>query len=130
MTTALKRECVRFAAVLCLGLAATACEKTLSDKTSKAPSANPPSPSAVVIGQAPAEPTGNSETPQTAPVDKGINWVSKPVEQQAMPMPGQPNDHSNLSATPSQKAETAGMLENLDAAKKANASDASGGPKR
>jgi len=123
--TTLKRETLGLAAVICLALAATACEKRL-DQNTKAVSPNPPSPSAVVIGQAPAEPSGETETPQTAPVDKGINWVSKPVEQNAMPLPGQPNDHSNMSKTPSQKAETAGMLESLEAAKKSNASDASG----
>ena len=127
--TTLMRETAGLAAVICLALAATACEKSL-DKNAKAVNSNAPSPSAVVIGTAPAEPRAESETAQTAPIDKGINWVSKPVESNAMPLPGQPNDHSNLSATPSQKAETASTLESLDAAKKANASDASGAPPR
>ena len=108
---------------LCAVAALAGCGKPLSDTKSKTPKPLAASPSAVVIGQAPAEPDGSSETPQTAPVDKGINWVSKPVEQYAMPMPGQPNDHSNLARTPSQKAETAGALENLDAAKKANSGE-------
>ena len=100
------------------------CGKPISDTRSKTPKPLAASPSAVVIGQRPAEPDGSSETPQTAPPGKGINWVSKPVEQSAMPMPGQANDHSNLSRTPSQKAETAGVLESLPEAKKANSGEA------
>jgi len=123
--TVLMRETLGLAAVICLAVAATACEKSL-DKNAKAVNSNSPSPSAVVIGTAPAEPRPESETAQTAPVDKGVNGISKSVEQNAMPLPGQPNDHSNLSTTPSQKAETAGTLTSVDAAKKANASDASG----
>ena len=128
--TPLKREFFRFAAVLCLGLAATACEKSLSDRTSKAPGADSPNPSSVVSGHLPAESKGDTQTAQTAPVDGGVNGTSKPVENQAMPVPGQANDHSNLSTTPSQKAETPAALQSVDGAKKANASDASGSPPR
>jgi hypothetical protein len=59
------------------------------------------SPSAVLIGTVPAEPTG--DPPGTTPV-AATSEISKPVEQAAMPLPGQPNDHSNLAANPSQKA--------------------------
>ena len=107
----------------CVAVALAGCGKPLSDTQSKAPKPLAASPSAVVIGQAPAEPDGSSETAQTAPVEKSVNWVSKPVEQNAMPMPGQPNDHSNLARTPSQRAETAGVLESLPEAKKANSGE-------
>jgi hypothetical protein len=59
-------------------------------------------PSAVVIGKVPGPPV--AEPPGTTPVDSGTTEVSKPQEQAAMPLPGQPNDHSNLSAAPSQRA--------------------------
>ena len=108
---------------VCAMAALAGCGKPISDTKTKALTPVAASPSAVVIGKAPAEPDGSSETPQTAPVEKSVNWVSKPVEQSAMPMPGQANDHSNLSRTPSQKAETAGVLESLPAAKNANSGE-------
>jgi hypothetical protein len=60
------------------------------------------SPSAQVIGTAPAPPTG--DPPGTTPVAPNTDEVSKAVETTAMPLPGQPNDHSNLAPNPSQKA--------------------------
>jgi hypothetical protein len=75
------------------------------------------SPSAVVIGTVPAPPTG--DPPGTTAVS-APSEVSKPVEQTAMPLPGQPNDHSNLAASPSQKAESESVLKNPAEAKKAN----------
>jgi hypothetical protein len=61
-------------------------------------------PSAVVIGTAPAPAT--ADPPGTTPVDPGTTEVSKAQEQAAMPLPGQPNDHSNLASGPSQRAGT------------------------
>jgi hypothetical protein len=61
-------------------------------------------PSAVVIGTAPAEPSG--DPPGTTPVSSATTEVSKSVESVSMPLPGQPNDHSNLAPTPSQRSET------------------------
>jgi hypothetical protein len=84
------------------GLAA--CGDRLSDthagKTPKAPDA---SPSAVVIGTAPAQPSG--DPPGTTPVSGGTTEVTKSVESHSMPQPGQPNDHSNVAPMPSQKAD-------------------------
>jgi hypothetical protein len=59
-------------------------------------------PSAVVIGTAPAEPSG--DPPGTTPVSSSTTEISKSVEHNSMPLPGQPNDHSNLAPHPSQKA--------------------------
>ena len=59
-------------------------------------------PSAVVIGITPAQPSG--DPPGTTPVASATTEVSKAAEQAAMPLPGQPNDHSNLAPNPSQKA--------------------------
>jgi hypothetical protein len=75
------------------------------------------SPSAQVIGTTPAPPTG--DPPGTTPVaDSGE--VSKAVESKSMPLPGQPNDHSNLASKPSENAETIDVLKSTEAAKKAN----------
>ena len=83
------------------GLAA--CGDRLSHSASKAPKAADASPSAIVIGTAPAQPTG--DPPGTTPVSSDTTEVTKSVESSAMPQPGQPNDHSNLAPKPSQKAD-------------------------
>jgi hypothetical protein len=83
----------------------------------EAPSAKA-DPSAVVIGTAPAAPTG--DPPGTTAVAPGTSDVSKAVEQKSMPLPGQPNDHSNLAPTPSQRAETTQVNQSPEAARTAN----------
>lgn len=75
------------------------------------------SPSAQVIGVEPAPPTG--DPPGTTPVATSQE-VSKGVESAAMPLPGQPNDHSNLAAKPSENAESQEVLKSVAEAKKAN----------
>jgi len=104
------------AAFLLAGL--SACGERISDTTVKAPKPLEPSPSAVVIGQAPAEPTGDPAG--ASPVAGNTTYVTKGVDQNAMPVPGQPNDHSNLAAKPPQKAETPEALHSVEQAKKAN----------
>ena len=99
------------------GLAA--CGDRISNTHSKAAPANPADPSAVVIGTAPAQPTG--DPPGTTPVADGTSDVSKSVEQQQMPLPGQPNDHSNIAAGDSKKAGNSDTLKSPEAASKANA---------
>ena len=96
------------------GLAA--CGDRLSHSASKAPKAADASPSAIVIGTAPAQPTG--DPPGTTPVSSDTTEVTKSVESSAMPQPGQPNDHSNLAAKPSQKSEE--IAKTLEEAKQAN----------
>jgi len=88
------------AVLLAAGL--TACGERISDTTVKAPQPTQASPSAVVIGQAPAAPSG--DPPGTTPVAGNTTEVTKSVEDKAMPQPGQPNDHSNVAPMPSQKA--------------------------
>ena len=94
----------------------TACGERLSNTSSGTPKTTAASPSAVVIGQAPAEPqpdtttigsTGN--TPQTT-APAGTTEISKSVESSSMPLPGQPNDHSNVAPKPSQSAESVEVL--------------------
>jgi hypothetical protein len=87
------------AVALALGLAA--CGERLSNTASGTPKPLAASPSAVLIGTAPAQPSG--DPPGTTPVADATSEVTKAVESNAMPQPGQPNDHSNLASQPSQK---------------------------
>ena len=81
----------------------TACGDRISNTdTGTAPKAAAASPSAVVIGTAPGQPTGDTHAP---PVASNTTEVTKSVESASMPQPGQANDHSNLARMPSQKAE-------------------------
>jgi hypothetical protein len=80
----------------------TACGDRLANTHGKAPKPDAPSPSAVVIGTAPAQPTG--DPPGTTPVASQTTEVTKSVESNSMPQPGQPNDHSNVAPMPSQKS--------------------------
>jgi len=82
------------------GLAA--CGDRVSDTHARTPAATPPDASAVVIGTAPAQPSG--DPPGTTPVAPNTTDVTKSVEDKAMPQPGQPNDHSNVAPLPSQKS--------------------------
>lgn len=91
---------------------ASACER--KDVTTRAGEV---SPSAQVIGVEPAAPTGDPAG--TTPVS-GASEVGKAVESNSMPLPGQPNDHSNLAAKPSENAETKEVLTSTEAAKAAN----------
>ena len=81
------------------GLAA--CGDRISNTHSTAAPANPADPSAVLVGTAPAQPSG--DPPGTTPVASNTSDVSKSVADKAMPQPGQPNDHSNVAPMPSQK---------------------------
>ena len=92
-------------AVSCLFLVAglAACGERISDTRAKAPTPEKASPSAVVIGTAPAEPT--RDPAGTAPVAPNTSDLTKSVESQSTPLPGQANDHSNLARKPSQKAD-------------------------
>src|SRR5688500_7003811 len=75
-----------------------ACGERLFNTSSKTPKPTATSPSAVVIGQAPAEPgsapAGTGDAQATPPANS--TEVSKSVESGSMPLPGQPNDHSNV----------------------------------
>jgi len=109
------RLCAAVALVVAAGLAA--CDKKVG---AKARTANAPEESAVVIGKAPAPPTG--DPPGTTAVTADSE-VSKSVESNSMPLPGQPNDHSNLSPRPSQQSDSADVLQSPAAAKNANSGE-------
>jgi hypothetical protein len=106
-----QRATVLVAALALVGLAACGDHRD-ANPLSKA------DPSAVVIGTTPAQPSG--DPPGTTPVSSGTTEVSKAVENVSMPLPGQPNDHSNLAATPSQRAETSNVNQSPAAAASAN----------
>ncbi|HUP30999.1 MAG TPA: hypothetical protein VM122_12545 [Usitatibacter sp.] len=109
---------------------ATACGDRLSNTSSKTPPSQAASPSAVVIGTAPAQPTA-AEPPGTTPV-AGVNTnseMSKAVESNSMPLPGQPNDHSNVAPKPSQAVEGKDALKSPAAAAQANNGDRQQGAK-
>ena len=80
----------------------TACGDRISNTSAKVPPATPASPSTVVIGTAPAQPTG--DPPGTTPVDPGTSDVTPVIESKTGPQPGQANDHSNVAPKPSQKS--------------------------
>ena len=100
------------------GLAA--CSERVTTSSKGRESAAPES-SAVVIGTAPAQPTG--DPPGTTPVASSTTTteVTKSVESASMPQPGQPNDHSNLAPKPSQKADE--MATTVEEGKTANAGE-------
>ena len=96
----------------------TACGDRISNTHARTPDATPASPSAVLVGTAPAQPTG--DPPGTTPVAGNTSELSKPAEQSAMPLPGQPNDHSNIASGDSKKAGNAEVLKSEEAARAAN----------
>ena len=102
------------AAFIIAGVAA--CERHVDADADGLPSSA--SPSAQLIGTVPAEPSG--DPPGTTPVDKDTNEVSKAVQNQSMPLPGQPNDHSNEASKPSQNAQGADAIKSPAAAAGAN----------
>ncbi len=117
------------AKALVLGLAAVAivaCEKRLDSAGKVVPGHQVASSSAVLIGTQPGPPTVAAdappettpvpsnqqltsqpkltETPQTTSSAEGSKELTKSEERNSMPLPGQPNDHSNLAPDASQKA--------------------------
>ena len=100
-------------ALVAAGVSLAACDKKPGTRTALAPS-----PSAQVIGTTPAPPTG--DPPGTTPVTAQSNEMSKTVESNSMPLPGQPNDHSNVAPMPSEDARTKEVLKSPEAAKQAN----------
>ena len=103
------------ALVLALGaMAIVACEKRLDSAGKPSDSKQVASGSAVLIGTTPAPPTTPAgtppettpltETPQTTSSAEASKELTKGEESRSMPLPGQPNDHSNLAPDASQKA--------------------------
>jgi hypothetical protein len=93
--------CAIAAAVAIAGLAG--CGDRISNTHAKAPTPDKASPSAVVIGQAPAEPSG--DPPGTTPVASDTSEISKTVETTRKPQEGDENSHSTVAPTTPQKAD-------------------------
>jgi len=104
--------------VLC-ALAIVACEKRLDQSKTTAPEQLAKSgTSGNLVGTPPAPPTAPEgtettpvdpnkplkETPQTTSSAEASKELTKAEESRAMPLPGQPNDHSNVDPNASQKA--------------------------
>ncbi|HYC35207.1 MAG TPA: hypothetical protein VEC19_02210 [Usitatibacter sp.] len=92
------------------GLAA--CGDNLSDTRAGAPSDNPTSPSAVVIGQAPADPSKpTADTAQVTPPAGAQGELSKSQESTTRPREGDNHSYSTLDPITKQKAEGASATE-------------------
>jgi len=99
-------------------LALSACEKRLDQSKSSTPSQIAATGTAGnLVGTTPAPPTGPegattpvdpnkplTETAQTTSSAEASKELTKGEESRSMPLPGQPNDHSNLASDASQKA--------------------------
>ena len=84
-----------------------ACGDRLSDTSARAPKSNEASPSAVVVGQAPAEPTAapGGDTAQTTSPAGAQSQVSKHADNTQRPIEGDNHSHSTLSPVTPQKSE-------------------------
>jgi hypothetical protein len=83
------------------GLAA--CGDRISDTHARTPDATPPSPSAVLVGTAPAQPTG--DPPGTTPVADATTTLPKEEETGRMRTEGQNHAYSSVSPDNPQKAQ-------------------------
>ena len=107
------------AVVLALSaVAIVACEKRLDNAKTAKPSEQVASSSGVLIGTTPAPPTvAEGAPPETTPIDgnktltetaqttaNASKELTRSEESRSMPLPGQPNDHSNLAPDASQRA--------------------------
>jgi hypothetical protein len=97
---------------LLLAAGLTACGERLSDTRAKTPKPVAASPSAVVIGQAPAEPTG--DPPGTTPVAGGTTTITKEEESKAKPQEGDNHSHSTTAEVTPQKAQGVSTTANDD----------------
>jgi hypothetical protein len=93
------------ALVLAAGLAA--CGERISDTRVKAPEPLKPEPSAVVVGQAPAEPKAESKTepPGVTPVAPNTSEISKATESTQKPQEGDNHSYSTTAPVTPQKAD-------------------------
>jgi hypothetical protein len=89
------------AALVLAGLAA--CGDRISDTRAKAPHPAAASPSAVVIGQAPAEPSG--DPPGTTPVASHTTEITKTEETTQKPQEGDNHSYSTVAPVTPQKAD-------------------------
>ena len=96
------RGAYTFAALL-LAAGLAACGERISDTRSKTPTPTAASPSAVVVGQAPAAPTG--DPPGTTPVAPNTSEISKIEESTQKPQEGDNHSYSTTAPVTPQKAD-------------------------
>jgi hypothetical protein len=85
--------------------AAVGCGERLSDTSTKSPKPLAASPSAVVIGTAPADPQASADTAQTTPPAGAQGELTKREESQDRPKEGDNHSYSTLDPSSPQKAE-------------------------
>jgi hypothetical protein len=90
-------------AALLLAAGLAACGERISDTRVKAPEPTKPESSAVVIGQAPAEPKG--DPPGTTPVAPNTTYIDKATESRDKPQEGDNHSYSTTAKVTPQKAE-------------------------
>jgi hypothetical protein len=90
-------------AALLLASGLAACGERISDNQAKAPNPAKAESSAVVVGQAPAPPTG--DPPGTTPVAPNTTEISKQVESREKPQEGDNHSYSTTAPVTPQKAE-------------------------
>ena len=100
------RGAYTFAAVL-LAAGLAACGERISDTRSKTPTPSAASPSAVVVGQAPAEPKaeGQAEPAGVTPVSPNTTEISKTTESTQKPQEGDNHSYSTTAPITPQKAD-------------------------
>lgn len=85
--------------------AAAGCGERLSDTSTKSPKPIAASPSAVVIGTAPADPQAPADTAQTTPPSGAQGELTKREESMERPKEGDNHSYSTLDPASPQKAE-------------------------
>ena len=103
MTSTRIRRAPAILAALALAAGLAACGERISDTRVKAPEPAKPESSAVVIGQAPADPTG--DPPGTTPVAPNTTDISKKVETTDKPQEGDNHSYSTTAPVTPQKAD-------------------------
>lgn len=92
----------RVVALLFVVAGAAACDRGNSNQVRQPAAA---SPSAVVVGTAPAKPTANPDTPQTTPPATAQGDVSAAADNTKRPLEGDEGSHSTLAPRTPQKAQ-------------------------
>ena len=104
-------------AALLLAAGLAACGERISDTRVKAPEPAKPESSAVVVGQAPAVPTG-AETPGTTPVSPNTTTITKAEENTEKPQEGDNQSYSTTAKVTPQKADGVNVTGSDDTARK------------
>jgi len=105
---------VRVAAIAFIIGGLSACGERLADTHAKAPSSNAADASAVVVGTAPAQPSG--DPPGTTPVSPNTSDITKAQESMSKPQEGDQNSFSTVSPSSPQKSDGTSHADKSDPA--------------